>query len=62
MVTCPAPVIDINKALLDKKIIGGLAVPGAPNEMLICVTEKRTKEELDTFVDVLAGFVKGEVA
>ncbi len=62
VVTCPAPVIDINKALLEKKIIGGLAVPDAPNEMLICVTEKRTKEELDTFVDVLAGFVKGEVA
>jgi glycine dehydrogenase subunit 1 len=62
VITCPAPVVDINKALLEKKIIGGLPLPGAPNDMLVCVTEQRTKEELDGFVDVLAAFVKGEVA
>jgi glycine dehydrogenase subunit 1 len=62
VITCPAPVVDINKALLEKKMIGGLPLPDAPNDMLVCVTEQRTKEELDSFVDVLAAFVKGEVA
>ena len=62
VITCPAPVVDINKALLEKKMIGGLPLPDAPNDMLVCVTEQRTKEELDSFVDVLASFVKGEVA
>jgi glycine cleavage system pyridoxal-binding protein P len=47
---------------LEKKMIGGLPLPDAPNDMLVCVTEQRTKEELDSFVDVLASFVKGEVA
>lgn len=47
----------LNKKLLDKGILGGLDLskyyPDKNNELLICVTEKRTKEELDYFVQVM---------
>lgn len=48
----------INKALLDKGIMGGYdlsqAYPDA-NALLFCVTEKRTKNEIDNLSDVLEG-------
>ena len=42
---------EINAALLEEGIIGGLVVPG--NRMLIAVTEKKTKEQLDCFADTM---------
>ena len=41
-----------NEALLENGMIGGLDL--GDGAMLIAVTEKRTKEELDTFVEVVA--------
>ena len=50
------PVSEVNKALLKQNIIGGLDVSkelDTENAMLICVTEKRTKEEMDRFINTL---------
>lgn len=41
-----------NKALLENGIVGGLDL--GDGAMLVAVTEKRTKEELDAFVEVVA--------
>jgi len=53
------PVADINKRLLEHGIIGGLelekAYPGLKGHWLIAVTEKRTKQEIDTLVRIAAG-------
>lgn len=47
-------IAEINKLLLQKKIIGGLDLglyyPELAGHMLVCVTEKRTKAEIDAFV------------
>ena len=55
VVQCPKPVAEINDALLERKIIGGLDVSDqAPNGMLVCCTEMNTKEEIDRFAEALA--------
>jgi glycine dehydrogenase subunit 1 len=41
-----------NEALLENGMVGGLDL--GYGAMLIAVTEKRTKEELDAFVEVVA--------
>lgn len=47
-------VSEVNEALLEKKIIGGLDLgqyyPELAGYMLLCVTEKRTKQEIDALV------------
>lgn len=52
------PVDEINKALLNDRIIGGLDLerfyPELKNHMLLCVTEKRTKDEMLTLVKAMA--------
>ncbi|GAB4534709.1 MAG: aminomethyl-transferring glycine dehydrogenase subunit GcvPA [Anaerolineae bacterium] len=57
-VRCPRPVADINAALLEKGILGGYDLeqdyPHARNEMLICVTEMNTREQVDRLVAALA--------
>ena len=45
----------INEALLDAGIVGGLDL--GDGAMLVAVTEKRTREELDAFVEVVADAV-----
>ena len=49
------PVEEINRRLLDRGIIGGLALerhyPEMNNCWLVAVTEKRTRQEIDAFVD-----------
>jgi len=42
----------VNQALLDNGIVGGLDL--GDGAMLVAVTEKRTKEEIDEFVEVVA--------
>lgn len=48
------PVDEINQVLLGDKIIGGLDLgkfyPELKNHLLLCTTEKRTKEEIDRLV------------
>ena len=50
------PVDAVNKKLLAGNIIGGLDVSnitGKPNSMLLCVTEKRSKEEINQLIEAL---------
>lgn len=58
----------LNKALLEKQIIGGVPlkrfypnmpnIPNLKNCILFCVTEMRSKEEIDALVDALSDIVK----
>lgn len=54
------PVKEVNQELLKKGIIGGYDLgrdyPDMANHMLVCVTEVRTKEEIDTLVKELGDF------
>jgi glycine dehydrogenase subunit 1 len=54
---CPKPVAEINEHLLEHGIIGGYDLgsdyPSLKDHMLIAVTEMNSKEEIDTFVEVL---------
>lgn len=51
------PVAELNDRLLDHGVLGGLDLgdyyPELENHMLLCVTEKRTKEEIDKLVELL---------
>jgi glycine dehydrogenase subunit 1 len=60
VVTLPRPAADVNRDLLKRGIIGGLAVDGLVRggagagprgAMLVCATEKRTKAEMDAFAE-----------
>ena len=59
VVKMPKSIKNINDRLLEHKIVGGLDLgryyPEMTNCMLICVTENRSKEEIDAFVKVLEG-------
>ena len=54
VIRCDQPIAEINKALLAEKIIGGLELgkyyPDLEGCMLIAVTEKRTKTDIDRLV------------
>jgi len=57
VVRCPAAPEQINKALFNEKILGGLDLSGViDNSMLLCVTEVNTKQEIDKLVKVLSTF------
>ena len=56
-----APIKEINQLLLKKGFIGGYDLEfdyGMENAMLIAVTEQRTKEEIDQFIEALEGMAK----
>jgi len=57
VVECPKPVAEINRALAEKKIIGGYDLsneyPHFKNGMLIAVTEMNTREQMDALVQAL---------
>lgn len=58
VVKCNEPIEEVSKKLLEQSIVSGYDVSdylGTENALLLCVTEKRTKEEMDTLVDVLTG-------
>jgi glycine dehydrogenase subunit 1 len=58
-VETPIPPTELNKRLLEHKIIGGLdisktpEVEGADNAWLLCATELNTREQIDLLVEVL---------
>lgn len=55
VVTCPSSPADINAALLDQKIIGGLDISDrSENGMLVCVTETSSKADIDKLVKALS--------
>jgi len=59
VVRCPRPPLEINRALLERGIIGGLDVSDQiPDGLLLCVTELNTREEIDTLAEGL-GAVNG---
>ena len=59
VIRCPRPPQEINRALLQRGIIGGLDVSDhIPNGLLLCVTELNTREEIDALVEGL-GSVNG---
>lgn len=56
-----APIKEINQRLLQKGFIGGYDLEpdyGMENAVLIAVTEQRTKEEIDRFIEALEGMQK----
>jgi glycine dehydrogenase subunit 1 len=54
VVRCPKAPADINRALLERDIIGGLDVSAkAENGMLICVTEMNTRDEIERLAEGL---------
>jgi glycine dehydrogenase subunit 1 len=59
VIKCPIDPDKLNEKLLEKNIIGGLNLeenyPKLKNTMLLCVTEKNTKQEIDHLVKVLKG-------
>ena len=56
-VKCPKPVAEMNAALLEAGILGGYDLEGdyphAQNEMLVCVTEMNSREQIDRLVAAL---------
>ncbi len=58
VVRLPRPVQDTNMQLAEQGIMGGLNLepyfPEMKNCMLICVTEQRTKEQIDRLAEVIA--------
>ncbi|WP_338469627.1 aminomethyl-transferring glycine dehydrogenase subunit GcvPA [Niallia sp. XMNu-256] len=60
VVELPRPVKEVNEKLLAKGFIGGFDLGndyGQEKQMLIAVTEQRTKEEIDQFVEALEAVV-----
>jgi glycine dehydrogenase subunit 1 len=59
VVRCPEDPVAINKRLLNAGILGGLPLapyyPDLGDAMLLCVTEQRSKEEIDALIAVLDG-------
>jgi len=60
VITTPVPPKEIIDALIEKNIFAGIDLSlfdyGFKNEILIAVTEKRTKDEMDLFVELLSDF------
>jgi glycine dehydrogenase subunit 1 len=54
VVQCPRPPAEINAALLERGILGGLDVSDiVPNGMLLCVTELNTRDDIDALAAAL---------
>ncbi|MFW6195455.1 MAG: aminomethyl-transferring glycine dehydrogenase subunit GcvPA [Chloroflexota bacterium] len=54
VVACPKPPAEINRALLEHKIIGGFDVSHrVDNGLMFCVTEMNTRDEIDRLVSAL---------
>lgn len=58
------PAAEVNRDLLNHKIIGGLDLtrfyPDMENHMLLCVTEKRTRDEIEALVAAVENSLRGE--
>ncbi|WP_378954520.1 aminomethyl-transferring glycine dehydrogenase subunit GcvPA [Pelosinus sp. sgz500959] len=61
VIRCPKSIAEINKELLQEKIISGLDLglyyPELKNCMLLCITENRTQEEISRLVEKLGAMV-----
>jgi glycine dehydrogenase subunit 1 len=58
VVRCPKPAAQVTRGLLDKRIVGGVALdsyyPELSDSLLVCVTETAKKTAIDEFVSALA--------
>jgi glycine dehydrogenase subunit 1 len=58
VVTTPIPATELVDKLRDEKILGGIALSrfftDRPHELLVCVTETVTRQEIDRLVEALA--------
>lgn len=58
VVRCPKPATQVTRGLLDKRIVGGVALesyyPELSDSLLVCVTETAKKTVIDEFVSALA--------
>ena len=58
VVRAPRPATELTRALLDKKIVGGVALecyyPDLKDSLLVCVTETAKKEAIDNLVTALS--------
>lgn len=58
VVKAPRPATEITKALLDRKIIGGVALecyyPDLKDSLLVCVTETARREAIDNLIKALS--------
>lgn len=58
VVKCPKPIAEINDRLLQRKIIGGLDLgtyyPDLADHMLLCMTEKRSADDINALVEGLS--------
>ena len=62
VVELPLPAKEVNTKLLEAGFIGGYDLGidyGFDNQMLIAVTEQRSKEEIDQFIEALEAVVNG---
>ncbi|TXL67958.1 aminomethyl-transferring glycine dehydrogenase subunit GcvPA [Cerasibacillus terrae] len=63
VIELPVSVQKVNEQLFDKGFIGGYDLgffyPELKNHMLLAITEIRTKEEIDTFVEELGAIIHG---
>jgi glycine dehydrogenase subunit 1 len=63
VVQCPGPVADLNAGLYEAGILGGHDLskdyPDRQNQMLVCVTELNTRQQIDHLVESLKS--KGSV-
>jgi glycine dehydrogenase subunit 1 len=57
IVTCPMEPVELNRRLLEKGIVGGYdlgpAYPERAGQILLCVTELNTREDIDRLVEAL---------
>lgn len=63
VIDCGASVPDVNRKLLEKGFIGGCDLgrfnPERKGQMLVAVTEMRTKEDIDQFAEALEEIIHG---
>ena len=66
VVRLPAPADGFVRAALERKILAGIPMSrfdrSRPNDLLVAVTEKRTKDDLDRYVDALREWTRSRVA
>ncbi len=59
VLTTPVPAVDVINRMAEQNYLAGVRLdrffPDGENQLLVAVTEKRTREELDLFVKAMAG-------
>lgn len=60
MVNLPVPAVEAEQVLEEKGFLSGLPIPGlGEGAMLLTVTEKRTRAEIDGFIEAMKEYIEG---